>query len=166
MGDPTGEFKAKGKPRETLSETRFWLGVGGMVVGALVVSALFGLHEGVEPVSMLISCIATAIGALSGVGLFHAVSRRRDDHMILLGMAGFLGQLGCRPLPFFGALVISFFMVALTVFLVVMPLRFLGCLGMYRAAKPVPPRSDHSLYDVEIDSLPAVGASSASFRRV
>ena len=55
--------------------------------------------------------------------------------------------------------------VAVTAFVLRMILRFLAYLGIFRTTKPLPPRSDRSLYDVELDGAAGVEGSAAYSRR-
>jgi hypothetical protein len=160
MGDLTTGLKAKGQTGELTYEAKFWLCAVGSVAGFFIASSLVGLLFGVDPLPALRSRIGAAIGVLLGLGLYHAVSRRTNDHLLLFGIVGALGPSGSKPLPFFASLGISLVVVAVTSIVVGMILRFLGYVGMYRTAKPLPPRSDHSLYDAEVDG--ATGAEGAA----
>ncbi len=140
------------KPTKQVSEVRIWLGVFAAMIAMVVVSTVAGLFEGNDIASALIGTTGAALGVLLAWGGYHLVSRRPEDAFSIIYMGTLVAMSGDKHRTFAesfaGCLIIS----VITYSIVGMLKRSLGQARSRRSKKAAPPRSDHLLYDADVDA--------------
>ncbi|APW61149.1 hypothetical protein [Paludisphaera borealis] len=151
MNGPAAEFESGGQPVKQVSEAKIWFGVVLILIILVIGSTAWGLCKGYDLVSAAAGPMGAALATLLSWGGFHLVSRRADDVTMLTSVSFFVVMAAFQRATFLAAFIITLFGVATGLTVVWVLSEFMRELIARWSKKAAPSRSDHVLYDADVD---------------